>query len=267
MAKKSGLIYNVFMAKIKTPQQIKTMKEGGKILAKVLDLVIKKVKPGMTTGALNKYAEDLIKGFGATASFKGYKASWADDAYPAALCVSVNNEVVHGIPDDNHKLKNGDIVGLDCGLKYKGLYTDMAKTVVVGKIDKDIKKLLAVTEESLYKGIKQARSGNKISDISRAIQEHVEKSGFSVVRQLCGHGVGSAAHEDPQIPNYVERNLPDLKLSAGMTLAIEPMVNVGDYLVETLDDGWTVVTADDSLSAHFEHTIVVTDKGGEIITK
>ncbi|MFA5047889.1 MAG: type I methionyl aminopeptidase [Patescibacteria group bacterium] len=255
------------MAKIKTPQQIKTMREGGKILAKVLDLVIKKVKPGITTGELNKYAEDLIKGYGATASFKNYKASWADDPYPAALCVSVNNEVVHGLPDDDRKLKNGDIVGLDCGLKYKGLYTDMAKTVVVGGVSKGIKKLLTVTEESLYKGIRQAKVGNRISDISRAVQDHVEKNGFSVVRQLCGHGVGLSAHEDPQIPNYVEKNLPDIKLAAGMTLAIEPMVNAGDYLVETLDDGWTVVTADGKLSAHFEHTIVVTEKGGEIITK
>ena len=242
------------------------MRDGGKILAKVLDLVIKKVKPGATTGELNDYAEDLIKKFKAEASFKNYKAAWAEHAYPAALCVSLNNEVVHGIPEPNRIIKNGDIVSLDCGLKYKGLYTDMAKSVGVGKISKENQKLINITEEALMAGIEKIAPGVKLSDISKAIQNKVEKAGFSVVRQLVGHGVGFVAHEDPQIPNYFSRSFPEVVLKPGMTLAIEPMVNAGSWEVETLDDEWTIVTADNSLSAHFEHTVAVTEKGYEVLT-
>jgi methionyl aminopeptidase len=254
------------MVKTKTKQEVKTMREGGKILAKVLDLVIKSIKPGVTTGELNDYAEELIKKFGAEASFKNYKAAWAEHAYPAALCVSVNNEVVHGIPEPDRVIKTGDIVSLDCGLKYKGLYTDMAKSVGVGKMSKQNQKLINVTEEALMTGIKMVAPGVKLSDVSKAIQNKIEKQGFSVVRQLVGHGVGFAAHEDPQIPNYYSRSFPEVILKSGMTLAIEPMVNIGGWEVDTLDDGWTIVTADDSLSAHFEHTVAVTDKGYEILT-
>lgn len=256
------------MIKYKTKEQIKTIAEGGKVLAKVLDLVIKKVKPGVTTGELNAYAEKLIEAAGAEASFKNYKAAWAEHAYPAALCISVNNEVVHGIPDDNRKLEEGDIVGLDCGLKYRGLYTDMAKTVAVGKISGEAKKLLAVTQEALMAGIKKVKPGNKLSDVAQAVQAVAQRNGFSAVRQLCGHGVGFAAHEDPQVPNYWPAyDIKDAVLEEGMVIAIEPMINVGSWEIDSLDDGWTIVTADDSLSAHFEHTVAVVADGHLIATK
>lgn len=243
------------------------MREGGKLLAQILDSVIKKVKPGITTGELNAYAEELIAKSGGKASFKNYQASWAEHAYPAALCVSLNDEVVHGIPDGDRIIKEGDIVSLDCGLEYKGLYTDMARSVIAGKASAAKRKLLSATEDALMAGIGIIKPGIKLSDVSRAIQAKIEKAGFSVVRQLVGHGVGYSAHEEPQIPNYYSRSFPEVILKPGMTLAIEPMVNAGGWEVETLDDGWTIVTADGSLSAHFEHTVVVTDDGFEIITR
>lgn len=255
------------MIKLKTKQQIKTIREGGKILALVLDQVIKNISPGVTTEELNEFAERLISDYGARPSFKGYQASWSGTPFPSALCISVNSEVVHGLPIPSRTLYEGDIVGLDCGLEYKGLYTDMAKTVGVGKISTQAKKLIKVTEECLMLGIKQAKAGNFLSAIGQAVSEHAEKNGFSVVRQLVGHGVGFSAHEEPQVPNYLEPHAAKIKIEKGMTLAIEPMVNVGDFLVETLDDGWTIVTADGLLSAHFEHTIAVTEKGAEILTK
>jgi methionyl aminopeptidase len=255
------------MIKLKNKQQIKIMREGGKILALVLDQVIKSISPGAKTEELNELAERLIGEYGARPSFKGYQASWSGTPFPSALCVSVNNEVVHGLPIPSRTLAEGDIVGLDCGLEYKGLYTDMARTVGVGKISAQAKKLIKVTEECLMLGIKQAKAGNYLLDIGQAISEHAKKNGFSVVKQLVGHGVGFSAHEEPQIPNYPEPHAAKIKIEPGMTLAIEPMINLGDYLVETLDDGWTIVTADGSLSAHFEHTIAVTEKGVEIITK
>ena len=256
------------MIKYKTKEQIKTIAEGGKILSKIMDLVIEKVKPGITTGELNDYAVKLIEAAGAEGSFKNYEAAWAESVYPAALCVSVNDEVVHGIPTFDRKLEAGDIVGLDCGLKYKGLFTDMARTVAVGKISPAAKKLMSVTQEALGAGIKKVKPGNKLSDIGKAIQSVVEKNGFTVVRQLCGHGVGFAAHEDPQVPNYWPAyDTRDLTLEVGMVIAIEPMVNAGGWEVDTLDDGWTIVTADESLSAHFEHTVAVTDDGFKILTK
>ena len=256
------------MIKYKNKEQIKTIAEGGKMLAKIMDQVVKKVKPGITTGELNDYAEKLIEAAGAEASFKNYKAAWAEHEYPAALCVSVNDEVVHGIPDPHRKLEKGDIVGLDCGLKYQGLYTDLARTVAVGEVKAAAKKLMSVTQEALNAGIKKIKPGNKLSDIAKAIQKKAEENGYSVVRQLCGHGVGFAAHEDPQIPNYwPAHDTRDLTLEAGMVLAIEPMVNAGRWEIDTLDDGWTIVTADGSLSAHFEHTVAVTEDGHQILTK
>ncbi len=254
------------MIKIKTKTDLIILQEGGKILATVLDLVIKKIKPGVTTGELNDYVEDLIKKYGGEPSFKNYKAAWAEHAYPAALCVSLNNEVVHGIPEPERVIKDGDIVSLDCGLKYKGLYTDMAKSVGVGKISKENQKLISITEEALMAGIEVIAPEVKLSDISKTIQNKIEKAGFSVVRQLVGHGVGFSAHEEPQIPNYYSKSFPEVILKEGMVLAIEPMVNIGGWEVDTLDDGWTIVTADDSFSAHFEHTIAVTQKGYEILT-
>jgi len=256
------------MIKYKNKEQIKTLAEGGKILSKVLDQVIKKTKSGVTTGQLNALAEELIAGYGGIPSFKNYKAAWAEHAYPAALCVSVNDEVVHGIPDDNRILKDGDIVGLDCGLKYKGLFTDMAKTVAVGQASPEAKKLISVTAEALNVGIKKVKPGRKLSEVAQAVQRVAEKNGYSVVRQLCGHGVGFAAHEDPQVPNFWPADgIRDLVLDVGMVIAIEPMVNMGDWEVATLKDGWTIVTADGSLSAHCEHTVAVTETGFEILTK
>lgn len=260
--------YNAIMIKYKNKDQIKTLAEGGKILAKIMDLVGQKIKPGITTGELNDYAEKLIESAGGEASFKNYKAAWAEHAYPAALCISVNDEVVHGIPDAGRKLAEGDIVGLDCGLKYRGLYTDMARTVAVGKTSSEAKKLISVTKEALMAGIKKIKPGRKLSDIAKAVQEKAQANGFGVVRDLCGHGVGFSAHEDPQIPNYwPSYDSRDLVLEEGMVLAIEPMLNSGGYEVETLADGWTIVTADGSLSAHFEHTVAVVADGYQILTK
>jgi methionyl aminopeptidase len=255
------------MIRLKTDQEIEIMKEGGRILASVLDNVIEIVKPGIGTEELTDLAEKLIVEAGGKPSFKGYKAAWAEYAYPSALCVSINDEVVHGLPVPNRIIKEGDIVGLDCGLEYKGYFTDMARTVAVGKVYQKIKKLITVTEEALYKGIKAIKPGRHVSDISLAIQNHVEKNGFSVVRQLVGHGVGHSAHEEPQIPNYIDKGFSDIKLEKGMCLALEPMVNIGDWPVETMDDDWTIKTVDNSISAHFEHTVVVTDNGVEIVTK
>lgn len=255
------------MIRLKTKEDIEKLKRGGKILSAVLDEVEKVIKPGVTTQSLTDLAEKIIVSAGGRPSFKGYKAAWADGVYPAALCVSINEEVVHGIPAPNRVIKEGDIVGIDCGLEYEGRYTDMARTIIVGKVKPGLKKLVSVTQESLMKGIKQVKPGNKISDISRAIEEHVKKHDFSVVRQLVGHGVGFSAHEDPQIPNFVDRSLPDVVLKAGMVIAIEPMVNVGGAEVDSLEDGWTIVTHDNSISAHFEHTVAVTEDGYEIITK
>ncbi len=256
------------MIKYKNQEQIKTIAEGGKVLAKIMNLVIKKVKPGITGAELNDYAEKLIEASGGEASFKNYKAAWAELVYPSALCVSINNAVVHGIPNLDYKFKNGDIVGLDCGLKYKGLYTDMAKTVVVGKTSAINKKLIATAQKCLANGIKMTKPGKKLSDIAKAIQQTAEKNGFSVVKQLCGHGVGFSAHEDPQVPNYwPAHGVRDLTLEAGMVLAIEPMINIGSWEVETLSDGWTIATIDNSFSAHFEHTIAITKSGNQILTK
>lgn len=255
------------MIKLKTKEEIEIIRQGGQILAEILALVIKQVKPGVGTKELNDLAEKLIKEKGGKPSFKGYRAAWSKQIYPSALCVSLNDEVVHGLAEPNRILKDGDIVGLDCGLEYKGFFTDMAKTVAVGQISPEAKKLIAVAEEALMKGIKAARPGARLFDIARAVQSCVEKNGFSVVRQLVGHGVGFSAHEDPQVPNYVSREFDDIELMPGLVIAIEPMINAGSWEVETLSDGWTTATKDHSLSAHFEHTIVIGENGPEILTK
>src|SRR3989344_8629706 len=255
------------MIKLKTKQDIKILRRGGRILSKVMYQLSAEVKPGVNTEQLTDLAEKLIIKAGGRPSFKGYKAAWAKQAYPASLCVSLNNEVVHGLPVPARIIKNGDIVSLDCGLEYEGLFTDMARPIIVGQVSRKLKKLVSVTQEALMKGIGQIKPGHKISDISRAIQKQVEKNGFSVVRQLVGHGVGYSAHEEPPSPNFVDKNVPDVELKVGLVLAIEPMVNVGGWEVESLEDGWTIVTRDKSISAHFEHTVAVTEKGFEILTR
>ena len=235
------------------------MRDAGKVVAETFEILRDMVKPGITTKELDAKAEDFILSKGARPAFKGY------GGFPATLCTSTNDEVVHGIPG-LRKLENGDIISIDCGAVINGFVGDSALTLPVGTISKEAQELLRVTEDSLYQGIAQALDGNRLTDISHAVQKCVEKQGMSVVRDYVGHGIGSKMHEDPQIPNFgPPARGPRLK--QGMTLAIEPMVNLGTFEVRTLPDNWTVVTLDGKLSAHFEHTIAITDDTPEILTK
>ncbi len=236
------------------------MREAGKRTREILELVRSLVKPGVTTYDLDKAAEDKLKEWGIRPAFKGYHG------YPAVLCTSVNEEVVHGIPSKKRVLKEGDVVSVDFGLYYEGYVGDSAITIPVGTIDEKTARLLKTTEASLYAGIKAVKPGATLGDIGSAVQKVVEREGFSVVRDFVGHGVGTQMHEDPQVPNYGKPGR-GLKLREGMVIAIEPMVNVGTYEVEVLDDGWTAVSADGSMSAHFEHTVAVTANGVRILTE
>jgi len=234
------------------------MREAGRIVAETLALLEKAVEPGITTQELNDLAEKFILSRGAYPSFKGYRG------FPASICVSVNEEVVHGIPG-LRKLSEGDIISIDIGVVLQGYHSDAAITVPVGRIPPEIQRLLSVTQEALWRGISQARPGRRLSDISHAIQAHVEKNGYSVVREFVGHGIGRTMHEEPQVPNY-GRPGRGPRLEPGMTLAIEPMVNQGRPEVRVLENGWTVITADGSYSAHFEHTVAVTADGPKVLT-
>jgi len=236
------------------------MREAGKRTREILELVRSLVKPGVTTYDLDKAAEDKLKEWGVRPAFKGYHG------YPAVLCTSVNEEVVHGIPSKKRVLKEGDVVSVDFGLFYNGYVGDSAITIPVGTIDEKTARLLKTTEASLYAGIKAVKPGATLGDIGSAVQKVVEREGFSVVRDFVGHGVGTQMHEDPQVPNYGKPGR-GLKLREGMVIAIEPMVNVGTYEVDVLDDGWTAVSADGSMSAHFEHTVAVTANGVRILTE
>lgn len=249
---------------IKTPEDIAILREGGKILARVLGKVKDAILPGVTTMYLNDLAEKLVREQGATPAFLNYTPEGAHKPYPGTLCVSVNDEVVHGIPSKRILLA-GDIVDIDLGLEYKGLFVDMAVTVPVGDVDEGAKKLLYATKEALFAGIKEARAGNTLGDIGFAIEEQVKKYGFTVVEELGGHGVGYAPHEEPHIANYGEQG-KGMKLKKGMVLAIEPIVNESTRFVRTLPDGYTFVTRDHKRSAQFEHTILVTDGDAEILT-
>ncbi|SDF50897.1 type I methionyl aminopeptidase [Sporolituus thermophilus] len=244
---------------LKSDRELNYLRDAGKVVAKTLAEVKKAVKPDVTTLELDRIAEEYIKSCGATPAFKGYHG------FPGNICTSVNEEVVHGIPG-LRKLKNGDNVSIDIGAVINGYYGDAAITVPVGEVDAEVQKLLDVTEEALYKGIEQAVVGNRLSDISHAIQKHAEAHGYGVVRDYVGHGIGRNMHEDPQIPNYGPPGRGP-RLKAGMTLAIEPMVNMGTHEVKALDDGWTVVTLDRKPSAHFEHTVAILPDGPEILTK
>ncbi len=245
---------------LKSSNEIEKMRRAGTVVRQVLERVRTAVKPGVTTADLDRVAEGALKEFGARAAFKGYRG------YPAHLCTSVNSEVVHGIPSSKRVLKDGDIVSLDFGAIVDGYYGDSAITVAVGgKIDPKTERLLKVTEESLQKAIAVVKPGATLGDIGEAVQSAVEAEGFSVVRDFVGHGIGSAMHEDPQVPNYGTAGR-GMKLKAGMVIAIEPMVNAGKPEVRVLKDGWTAVTDDGSMSAHFEHTVAVTDTGATILT-
>jgi methionyl aminopeptidase len=243
---------------LKSGADLEAMRAAGAVAGKVLDDIIGFVKPGVTTRQMDGFAAERIKFYGAKSAFLGYRK------YPCHTCISVNEEVVHGLANER-ELRFGDIVSVDVGVNYKGFIGDNARTVAVGGCGVLAQRLLDVTEQSLYLGIKAAVPGNRVTDISRAVQNYVEGNGFSVVREFVGHGVGRSMHEEPQIPNFVDRNM-DQKLRPGMTLAIEPMVNAGAADVKILKDGWTVVTRDGSISAHFEHTVLVTEKEPEILT-
>lgn len=254
------------MITIKTKKDIETLREGGRRLALILKAVATEVKPGISTDFLDFKAAELIAAGGDTAAFLNYKPHGAARAYPASLCVSVNNEVVHGIPNENPKiLKEGDVVSLDLGLVHKGLITDHALTVPVGKISSEAKKLLDVTKKALAVGIKAAAGGKRTGDVGYAIEKFVEPYGYGIIEELAGHGVGYSVHEDPFVPNYgIAGQGPVLK--PGMVIAIEPMLALGKSAIKLLNDGYTFVTKDGSIAAHFEHTIVITEKGAEILT-
>ncbi len=250
---------------IKSEKEIARMRDSGQIVAKVLKLLSERIKPGMKTRELDTIAEKEMKRLGAESSFNGYHG------FPANLCVSVNDEIVHGIPGDR-VLKDGDVVSLDFGVVYNGFHGDAAVTVGVGEISTEAKRLMETTRTSLEKGIAAARAGAKLGDVSAAIQKYAESKGYSVVREYTGHGIGREMHEDPQIPNCTEPPYglqpgtgPELK--KGMTLALEPMLNAGDWHTRVAGDRWTVLTADGSLSAHFEHTIAIDDNEPEVLTK
>lgn len=251
------------MIYIKTKKEIDFIRESCRIVAETLRLVKSNVKAGVTTIELDRIAEDYILSNNAIPAFKGYSQGGLP-GFPGSVCTSINEAVVHGIPGQV-RLEEGNIISLDVGVLKNNFYGDAATTVAVGKITEETKKLLEVTETSLQLGIEQAQSGNRVHDISAAVQEYVEQNGFSIVRDLCGHGVGKFLHEDPAIPNFGRKGTGP-KLKNGMTLAIEPMVNAGGYEVTTASDGWTVLTADGSQSAHFEHTILIQDYSPEILT-
>ena len=251
------------MIYIKTKKEVDFIRESCKIVAETLKLVANNIRPGIATIELDRIAEEYIFSNKAKAAFKGYSQAGSYD-YPASICVSIDNEVVHGIPGDR-VLKAGEIVSIDVGVLKNGYFGDAALSVAVGEISPEKKKLLEVTEKSLYEGIKEAKSKNRVHDISCAVQKYVEANGFSVVKDLCGHGVGKFLHEEPAVPNYGTSGTGP-KLKKGMTIAIEPMVNTGTYKVKTAKDGWTVITQDGLPSAHFEHTILITDGSPEILT-
>lgn len=254
------------MALVKSAEEIETLREGGRILGQVLRAVAAKAAPGVSTWDLEMAARDEIGKAGARAAFLDYRPSWNQKPFPAALCTSINNEVVHCIPNKQRVLQEGQIVSLDLGIKYKNLYTDAAITVPVGSISREVENLLAGTKEALSAGIEEVKPGNTIGDIAAAIQTVGKKFGLGVIRDLIGHGVGHSIHESPSVPNYGRPGTLE-KLKPGMVLAIEPMFTLGDWRVKFLRDGWSVVTADGSLAAHFEHTVAVTETGSLILTE
>jgi methionyl aminopeptidase len=260
------------MIKLKTKEEIKLLRIGGKKLSQILNKVGAQVKPGVTTEYLNNMAEKLIIEAGGRPSFKNYQTGANDLPYPTTLCTSINDEVVHAPAIPGRILRAGDIIGLDIGMEFPyskdkaGLYTDMAITFPVGRISPEAEKLLAVTKKSLWLAIKRLKPGMTINDIGGIIEDYVEPFGYGIVRQLVGHGVGYKPHEDPQVPNYRAGRQYDKVLQSGLVIAIEPMINIGGWEIETADDDFTIQTTDGSLSAHFEHSIALTDKGALVLT-
>ena len=255
------------MALIKTAEEIERMRRGGALLSRALEAAAKAVVPGARLKDIDSIGEKVILDGGGKPSFKGYQSNPSDTPFPSAVCISVNEEIVHGLGSRDRVLKEGEIVGLDVGCWYEGLCTDMAITVPVGQISDEAKKLLSVTKEALAVGIEQAKIGNVIQDIGVAVEELVSPHGYGIVRALVGHGVGHDVHEPPHIPNFVTDKYPRVEIQEGMCLALEPMIGLGgDYRVETAEDGWSIVMADGKPGAHFEVTIAVTKDGSEILT-
>ncbi len=250
------------MVYLKSESEIEKMRRAARLVSRTLAEVAKHVEPGVATGKLDRVADEFLKKKGGRPAFKGYGPR--NNPFPATLCISINEEVVHGIPGER-TLQDGDIVSIDCGVELNGYYGDHGYTFAVGECDEDTLRLLRVTLESLYRGIDQAVHGNKVGDISWAIQSHCEAENFGVVRDLVGHGLGKNLHEDPSVPNFGRKGR-GVRLRSGMTLAIEPMITAGDWRVKTLDDGWTIVTADGKRSAHYEHDIVVREGEAEILS-
>ena len=247
------------MVTIKSEREIELMREAGRILAKVHEELGRTLVPGMSTKEIDRTCEDMIRSHGCVPSFLNYQG------FPASVCISINDEVVHGIPDKHRYLEEGDIVSLDTGVIWKGYQSDAARTHMIGEVSGEARKLVEVTQQSFFEGIKYAKAGNHLNDISKAIQEYAESFGFGVVRDLVGHGIGTEMHEAPEIPNFAQRR-KGIRLAAGMTLAIEPMITAGRYDVVWEDDGWTVVTEDGSLASHYENTILITDGEPEILS-
>ena len=245
---------------IKSAREIELMREAGRLLALVHEELAKIIRPGISTKDIDRACEEMIRSYGCTPNFLNYQG------YPGSVCVSVNEEVVHGIPTDRHIIQEGDIVSLDTGLIYQGYHSDAARTHAVGEVSSEAQKLMDVTKQSFFEGIKMAKAGNHLFDISNAIDAYIRPYGYGIVRDLVGHGIGTHLHEEPEIPNFAQRRR-GLRLQPGMTLAIEPMVNFGTADVRWMKDGWTVITADHSLSAHYENTILITEDGDpEILT-
>ena len=247
------------MVTIKSEREIELMREAGRILAKVHEELGRTLVPGMSTKEIDRMCEDMIRSHGCVPSFLNYQG------FPASVCISINDEVVHGIPDKHRYLEEGDIVRLDTGVIWKGYQSDAARTHMIGEVSGEARKLVEVTQQSFFEGIKYAKAGNHLNDISKAIQEYAESFGFGLVRDLVGHGIGTEMHEAPEIPNFAQRR-KGIRLAAGMTLAIEPMITAGRYDVVWEDDGWTVVTEDGSLASHYENTILITDGEPEILS-
>lgn len=245
--------------------EIASLRKGSKILLSVMNALEGEISIGENTAKIDELAEELILKAGGKPAFKNYGAE-NEKPFPATICASLNGEVVHGIPSENTVLKNGDLLKIDVGMEYQGVFSDMARTFAVGEIGYTARKLMEVTEQSFWEGIKNLKSGSLLSDYSKAVQRFVEKNGFSVVRNLVGHGIGKRLHEDPQIPNYYDRRYQDVMLKEGKTLALEPMVNQGDFRTKLQKDGWTFRTRDGKLSAHYENTVLVTAKGVEVLT-